>query len=69
MKNKVIKLCSDKNKSKSLKLPIKDVEQVAASILQLKAETDYVANELRDHFIDLYQRGVNGLLKKILAFE
>ena len=33
MKNKIIKICSDKQKAKSQKLPVKDVEQTAAAML------------------------------------
>ena len=35
----------------------------------LKAESDGIAVELRDHFMDLYQRTVVGLLKKQQLFE
>ena len=35
----------------------------------LKADSDGVAIEVRDHFMDLYQRTVIALLKKQQAFE
>ena len=35
----------------------------------LKADSDGIAVELRDHFMDLYQRTVVGLLKKHQTFE
>ena len=35
----------------------------------LKADSDGTAVELRDHFMDLYQRTVVGLLKKQQVFE
>ena len=35
----------------------------------LKADSDGIAVELRDHFMDLYQRTVVGLLKKQQVFE
>ena len=35
----------------------------------LKADSDGVAIEVRDHYMDLYQRTVVALLKKQQAFE
>ena len=35
----------------------------------LKADSDGIAVQLRDHFMDLYQRTVVGLLKKHQVFE
>ena len=40
-----------------------------AQMYDLKADSDGVAIELRDHFMDLYQRTVIALLKKQQAFE
>lgn len=37
--------------------------------MSLKSETDWVSVEVRDHFLDLYQRGVVGLIKRLGAFE
>jgi len=41
-----------------------EIEMSVAQMYDLKADSDGVALELRDHFMDLYQRTVIGLLKK-----
>jgi len=46
-----------------------EVEQGAAQFLSLKSENDWVSVEVRDHFLDLYQHGVVGLIKRLCQFE
>lgn len=46
-----------------------EVEQGSAQFLSLKSENDWVSVEVRDHFLDLYQRGVVGLIKRLCQFE
>lgn len=46
-----------------------EVEQGAAQFLSLKSENDWVSVEVRDHFLDLYQRGVVGLIKRLCQFK
>ena len=64
LKAKVIKLASDKGKQVSAKSVLAEVDAGAAQFLSLKTENDWVSIEVRDHFLDLYQRGVTGLIKR-----
>lgn len=67
----MIKLATGE-KGKSLpkaKVVLADLETGAAYLLNLKSESDWVSVELRDHILDLYQRGVIGIVKRISQFE
>ena len=64
MKAKVIKLASDKGKQLNAKSVLADVDAGTTQFLSLKSESDWVSVEVRDHFLDLYQRGVMGLIKR-----
>lgn len=71
LKTKLIKLAGGE-KGKSLPKPqgvLTELETGAAQLLNLKSENDWVSVELRDHILDLYQRGVIGLVKRICLFE
>lgn len=46
-----------------------EIEMSVAQMYDLKADSDGVAIEVRDHFMDLYQRTVIALLKKQQILE
>lgn len=71
IKAKLLKLATPDKASKppSPKALLGEIEQGAAQFLGLKSESDWVSVEVRDHFLDLYQRGVVGLVKRLCAYE
>ena len=68
LKKNVGKLVSDKNQKAGrkdrLREAMNEIEMSVAWMYDLKADSDGVAIEVRDHFMDLYQRTVVALLKK-----
>merc|ERR1712226_148844 len=70
LKKKVGKLVTAKgNTNDRLREAMNEIEMSVAQMYDLKSDSDNVAIELRDHFMDLYQRTVVGLLKKHQASE
>jgi len=58
-------LFEGKNKNANhIREALNEIELGVAQIYDLKADSDAMAAEVRDHIMDLYNRTVIGLLKK-----
>ena len=65
MKTKVHRVFEGKQKSHDwLREALNDIEMGVAQIYDLKADSDRMSGELRDHIMELFNRTVIGLLKK-----
>ena len=76
MKQKVIRLNEDSKKGMTSQVAIQrnrdnlnELELQVSQIIELRNDSDMLATELRDHVIDLYQRGVLALLKSHSKFN
>lgn len=54
---------------RNLRESLNEIELGIGQIYDLKADSDRVCGELRDHIMELYQRTVVGLLKKLQSAE
>jgi len=65
VKAKVHRLFEGKNKNANhIREALNEIELGVAQIYDLKADSDAMAAEVRDHIMDLFNRTVIGLLKK-----
>ena len=59
-----------KNASESqIKNTISSIEQKTGELLDLKNEQDSISMQMRDELIEIFNRMVTGLLKKLLTYE